>query len=219
MPVITISRQYGSGGDEIADQLCKALNYRFFDKNVMAEIASEMVRTQEGDFDLSEDNYRAMNFLDRILASPGFYATELNKTGRYDPPLLRQEIQRLDEDQLVGITRHSVEEAYRQDNFVILGRGGQVILKDKPAVLHVRIEAPLSARVERICQVKKINRQEAEDFILQRDRAARSFLKRFFGVDWDDPLLYHMVVNTGKISLEGATTMIQTVLRVMPAGA
>jgi len=219
MPVITISRQYGSGGDEIADQLCKALNYRFFDKNVMAEIASEMVRTQEGDFDLSEDNYRAMNFLDRILASPGLYATELNKTGRYDPPLLRQEIQRLDEDQLVGITRHSVEEAYRQDNFVILGRGGQVILKDKPAVLHVRIEAPLSARVERICQVKKINRQEAEDFILQRDRAARSFLKRFFGVDWDDPLLYHMVVNTGKISLEGATTMIQTVLRVMPAGA
>jgi len=219
MPVITISRQYGSGGDEIADQLCKALNYRFFDKNVMAEIASEMVRTQEGDFDLSEDNYRAMNFLDRILASPGLYATELNKTWRYDPPLLRQEIQRLDEDQLVGITRHSVEEAYRQDNFVILGRGGQVILKDKPAVLHVRIEAPLSARVERICQVKKINRQEAEDFILQRDRAARSFLKRFFGVDWDDPLLYHMVVNTGKISLEGATTMIQTVLRVMPAGA
>jgi CMP/dCMP kinase len=218
MAIITISRQYGSGGDEIAARLCEVLGYRYFDKSVMAQIASEIANKEGVDFDLSEDNYRSMSYLDRLLGTPGLYATELNKSWRRDPPRIQQDILHLDEDQLIGVTRRSIEEVYCLDNFVILGRGGQIILKDKPAVLHVRVEAPMSARVERVCQKEHLERLDAEDRILQRDRAARSYLKRFFGVDWEDPLLYHMVINTGKISLEGASAFIQTILRILPAG-
>jgi hypothetical protein len=70
MAVITISRPYGSGGDEIATRVCELLGYRLFDKRMMAWEASQMGLTKDEIVDFSEDNYKVQGFLERLLRGP-----------------------------------------------------------------------------------------------------------------------------------------------------
>ncbi len=67
MPVITISRQYGSGGKDIAARVCEILGYSYFDKNLMARVASEVGLSEDEVLDLSEDNYKMRSFLERMF--------------------------------------------------------------------------------------------------------------------------------------------------------
>ena len=69
MTVITISRQYGSGGDEVALRVCEMLEYRYFDKMLMRQVASEVGFSAGEIVDFSEDNYKVRSFLDRLFGS------------------------------------------------------------------------------------------------------------------------------------------------------
>ena len=83
---------------------------------------------------------------------------------------------------------------------VILGRGGQAILQDMPDVFHVRIVAPMDVRLRRIQAEKKgFTAEAAREWAVEQDRKTAEYLKRYFGIRWDDPMLYHMLLNTGKI--------------------
>lgn len=84
------------------------------------------------------------------------------------------------------------------------------MLKGRPDVLHVRIEAPMEDRVQRAKLQLKLEkkmaldtldtRRAAQDLIEQRDAARADYLKTFYGSNWSDPLHYHLVINTGKLS-------------------
>ena len=215
MAVITISRQYGSGADDIAAQVCDKLGYRYFDKRVMAGIASEFGLPESGIVDFSEDQYKARGFLDRfrgprVVAQTRTWREDLS--GRRVP-----EVEQLDEEQAIRMVRSAIQSASQEDNIVILGRGSQAILRDKPGVLHVRIEAPPDDRVKRIREQENVSEQEAGRIVAARDKAAADYLKRFYEIDWSNSLLYHLVINTGRMEIDAAVPLIVNALSYLSA--
>src|SRR5947209_7554007 len=141
MAIITISRQYGSRGDEIAARVCELLGYRYFDKTLMAEMASELGLSSEEIVDFSEAEHRVEGFLERLFRGPR--STSRNRTRKEDAP----KVKTLDEAGSIALVRAAVTAAYHVGNIVIVGRGSQVILKDRPGMLSIRVEAPLDTRI------------------------------------------------------------------------
>ena len=206
MAVITVSRQYGSGGDEIAARACELLGYRYFDKRMMAEVASEMGLPSKEVVDSQEDRHELLSFFDRVFGhkvTEAWVTTDPATGGR------TVDVGELDSKRYVALARDLIHAACGQDNVVIMGRGGQVILQGQPGVLHVRLEAPFEERVRRVSEQQRFaNPAAARDFVAGRDRAGADYIRTYYGADWNDLALYHLVLNTGLWDLETAAKII-----------
>ncbi len=101
-----------------------------------------------------------------------------------------------------------VHELAERGNVVIVGRGSQIILKDRPGVLHVRVIAPLELRIERIMQEKGIALDAAQAQIEASDRSRKRYLNRFYKTQWEDPTLYDVILNTARISIDSAAELL-----------
>ncbi|RPJ48846.1 MAG: cytidylate kinase-like family protein [Chloroflexi bacterium] len=222
MAIITISRQYGSGGDEIAEQVCELLGYQYFDKRMIARATADAGLSEQEIVDYSEENHKVRSFLDRLFGRQAVVAQ--TRVWREDATGVRSaEDIKLSEETALSLVQKAVRSAYKVGNMVIVGRGGQVILKEGPDVLHVRIEAPLEERIQRVKeQIRATHklfhadielRREAQDLIIERDAASADYLHRFYHVDWADPLLYHLIINTGKLSTGKAIEVIAQIAR------
>ncbi len=217
MSVITISRQYGSGGDEIASRLSVVLGYQSFDKRQIVQAARDAGLSEQETVDYSEDSYQVQGFLDRLLGRPRTVSR-----GRFwreaAAGIRTTEEYKLSDDTAVALVQKAVMSACQMGDFIIVGRGGQVILKDQPGAFHLRIEGPIEERIQRVKEQLKASGQEyypdvdarraAQDLILEKDMASRDYIQRFYHVEWDDPLLYHIVLNTGKLSIEEAARLV-----------
>jgi CMP/dCMP kinase len=236
MAVITISRQYASGGDEIADRVCQVLGYRHFDRRQIARAALNAGFSNQ-DMGLysnySEENYQYKKFVDFLIQHAGPHG----KTGKTNPFQATQleatlpEEQHFNEASALTLVQTAIKTACQTGNFVIVGRGGQAILKGAPGVLHLRIEAPLERRIHRVQDLLKEEQQayypgkeirrSAKDLVAERDKSSADYIRHFYGVDWSDPYLYHAVFNMGKFnSLEDAAQVIIQMVQVLfPAGS
>ncbi len=217
MAVITISGQYGSGDDEIAAKVCEILGYRYFDKSLVCQMAAEMGLVESDIVDFSEDNYKMQGFIGRFFTWQSPYTVAQAKTWQEDITGVKvRRVINLDEAHSTSLVQNAVKAAYKHDDFVIVGRGGQAILKERPGVLHVRIGAPLSLRVQRLHARANISLAGAKDKVLKRDRTAADYLKRFHDVDWTDSMLYDLVINTGKLSIDAAAQLIVRAVSYLP---
>jgi CMP/dCMP kinase len=211
MAVITISRQYGSEGDEIAANVCQILGYQSFNKQLMMKVASEVGLTEGEVVDFTEDQHRVRSFLDRLLGTPPLLMTQSHTWS---------EVKVIDEAESIPLVQSIIRAAYKHGNIVIVGRGGQAVLRSDPGVLHVRIEAPLETRINRVQLREDLSYDLARDVVVQRDRAAADYLKRFYNVDWADSLLYHLILNTGRWGIESASYLIvNAVNQLQPVAA
>ncbi len=222
MAVITISREYGSGGDQVAARLCEVLGYRSFGKAQIALAAEETNISKLNVVDYTEDNHQVQNFLDRLM---GRTASSVQTIAWSENPSIASQPKRADvrEDAVISLLKRAVKAALNADNFVIVGRGGQVLLKDIPGVLHVRIIAPVDTRARFVAQQMKLEQnnsqtdeellRKANDAIANRDNASADFIRRYFHADWGDPKLYHMALNLGMVSQEQATQIIIAAVR------
>jgi cytidylate kinase len=217
MAAITISRQFGSGGDEIADHICQSLGYRHFDKRLIVRAAAEAGFSEQEGLDFSEENYKVKNFIERLSARSRPVARVRVWKESTTGVRVAEEMQ-LSEEHALILVQKAVDAAYQNGNVVMIGRGGQILLKGRPDVLHVRIEAPMEDRIQRVKLQLKLEkkmaldtldtRRAAQDLIAGRDAASADYLKRFYGVDWSDPLHYHLVINSGKLSLVLAAQVV-----------
>lgn len=217
MAVITISRQFGSGGDEIAQAICKNTGFNLFDKHLFARAAFEFGLADQEFVDYCEDSYRMKNFFERLFRPDRPVAQVRIWKETPDGVRTIEEIQ-LNEDHALACVRKAVQIAYESGNYVIVGRGGQALLKDKPGVLHVRVEAPMEDRLMRVRHTPPISERVFSDaaeerrvtlkFIESNDAASASYLKRFYSIDWADLQHYHLVVNTSKLSIEAAAKLV-----------
>lgn len=235
MAVITVSRQIGSGGDEIAHQLCKVLEYQFFEKRLMNKVAVEMGWLEQEVIDFSEDSYETKGILERLFPPGGpmmawqpggTWQGAFAETSFITAPNVEAEttgvgtwaedttgawkkvVERIGETDSVDIVKNLILAASKQTNMVIVGRGGQVVLQEAPEALHVRIIAPLETRIRQIQQAANLGHSDAKKFVEHRDRAAAEYLHRFYDADISDPDLYHLIVNTGKWETSKAVNLI-----------
>lgn len=222
MAIVTISRQFGSGGDAVAIRLCEVLGYNSFGKEQILEAAKETTLGKYNAIDYSEDNHEVQTFLERLF---GRTATVVQKIAWSENPSIAERPEHVDahDTAVLSLTKRAIQASVRTGNLVIVGRGGQVLLKDTPGVLHVRIESPVDMRIERVKQglikegqaaqsASKLQ-QEAADIVAERDTASEDYIKRYFNVDWHDPQLYHLMLNLGKLSADQAVQIIVTAVR------
>lgn len=218
MAVITISRQYNSGGDEIASKVCEMLGYRYFDKRLMAQVATEVGLSPTEIVDFSEDDYQVRGFLERLFGwGRGSRRVAHVGTWTEDAGGTRvKEMMDLDETRTITFVQSTIQAAYRHGNVVIVGRGGQAILKGLPGVLHVQIQAPLELQSQRILEWENVSLAEARAIALNHDRATADYLKRFYNINWLDPHLYDLVINTHRLNIEAAAHLIVKAVSYLP---
>ena len=228
MAVITISRQYASGGNEIALRVCERLGYRIFDKRLMVRAAAVLGLSEQEIFDFAETSYKAKSFLERVFG--GSQDVAQVRLWKEDASGTRsvQELA-LSESAALQLVQFAIRDAYQVGNVVIVGRGGQALLADEPDVLHVRVVAPEEERIQRVKEELRQARQaykadievrrDAQDRIAMRDAASAEYLSRFYNIRWDDPQHYHMVLNTGKLDVEEAADLILLAVEHLPERA
>jgi cytidylate kinase len=213
MAVITISRQYASNGNDIAEKICELTGYHLFDRHIIAEAAAEAGLSNAEIVDFSEHNYKVKGFFERL-----FRGGHLRIWTEEDDGARTSELIQLSEENALSLVKNAILYAYQRGNTVIVGRAGQAILQEKPDVLHVRVETPIEERIKRVRHHPKLvkrdfigpleARRAALDIIEESDDASADYLWRFYGLRWSDPMLYHILINTGKFRVNQAARLI-----------
>ncbi len=149
MAVITVSREVASGGDEIAHRVCDMLGYRYFDKALMVQVAREQGIAETEVVDFSEDSYQVRGVIAALLrrSAPVATATVRVTTTRGEDAFVTQV---LDEEMAAEFVAATIHGLRTHGNVVVVGRGGQAILRNQPGVLHVRMVARREDRVARL---------------------------------------------------------------------
>jgi len=193
MTTITVTRDHGCNGHEIATRVGEILGYQFFDGPFLRQVASEVGLSREEAVDFTEEDHKVKTFLERLIA---FNPAEM-RISPSSAKELKLDVPRFDDADSVQLVKAIVHFAYEHSNVVIVGRGAQVILRNQPNVLHVRIIAPRETRLKNVQESEKLSPGAARQYLEGKDKAARDYLARFFNTQWDDPDLYHLTINTG----------------------
>jgi cytidylate kinase len=203
MAVITISRQFGAAGRSLGMALAKRLNHEFFDETLLRMIAQNVKSSVENVADF-EKHEKTLN-LSRIISgsiSPAFIERLMDDKKGY-----------LDEDVYIESLYKAMEELYAKDNVTILGRGGQFILKGRERAYHILLIARLEDRIQFICENYMMSADAARDFVLREDKRRAQFYKRLGKENYEDPRLYHVVINMSKVGLKKAEDMVVDLVR------
>ncbi len=206
MGVITISRELGSEGDTIANLLCERLGYCRVDKAMLLEIARG-----------AGVNVEAILATERDLSrKPRLISTDLTSLYRKQPSAFG-ESSGLDEQTYMRVLRETMERFAAQGNAVIVGRGGQIILRDWPGALHVHLYAPLEVRVRRIMERFSISEEAAKQRIDRADEEKRHYFRIMHqNANWKSLQYYHLAIDTGRIDAELATELIARAAQANP---
>jgi len=184
MAVITISRQHGSAGDYIANLVATMLSYKLVTKQ---SIIMEAQRR-------------------------GIMESEIAKEiGEGKPQILERFIKH--KSRAIYSIRSIIRESAIEGNVVILGRGGNMELRDRTDVINIRIIASFETRITRVMQEEKLDRTQAIKLLKKSDKDQYEYVKHFFLVDLTDPQLYDIVINTSKIPPDAASRMIVQMVR------
>lgn len=196
MAIVTISRELGTGGTEIAEAVARAFNGVCVDKEVLAEMARHAGVTVEV---MAHEE-------ERLLAKPMFVSDEMRALSSAQ----RKPQGAMTEAAFVQQLTEVIKELAERDNIVFIGRGAQIILKDHPTALHVHLYASANLRAARLHQRGSAkNLVEAERKVKQADEQRREWFRHFFaGADWKRPHHYHLMIDTGRIPYAVATALI-----------
>ena len=203
MTVITISRELGSEGDKIADLLCQELGYCRVDKDMLLQIARE-----------AGVNVEAVLAKEKaVLSKPRLISSDMTSLYSKDPSAFQKK-STLDDPTYTRVVHETMEDFARQGNGVIIGRGGQMILREWPGALHVHLYAPLEVRAQRLMQRFSISEAEARWRLTAADEEKRQFIRAMHNnASWKDLKYYHLAINTGAISPEAAAQVIMLAAR------
>ena len=185
MSVITISREFGSLGDDIARGVAQTLGYHFVDKQFFGTILGQ---------------YGYVEFDKEYQTLPGFWE-------RFDA---QKEKHR---EVTVTMLNRVIQVVAYHGNVVILGRSGFEVLGGFADVFHVRLQAPRPVRIRRVMEQQGLAYDEAESVVKENDKVRLAFVEEFYKVPWDSIHAFDLVINTGKISPNLATEWIVRAVR------
>jgi len=182
--IITIEREYGCGGSEIAQLLAQRLGWKLWDQLLTEEIA-KLANCSRAEVEVREERTDPLYY--RLFKS--------FLRGSYEGSINAPKLNLVDSESIVRITRRVVEHAAKRGDCVILGRGSQHFLKDRPDTLRVFLYAPAEDKVRRLLARGK-SEEEAERLVDTIDRERADFIQKYFNVEWPDRPIYHAMINT-----------------------
>jgi cytidylate kinase len=201
--IITIEREYGCGGSDIAQLVAKHLGWKLWDQSLTEEIA-RLARCPRAVVEDREE--RADPLYYRLLKS--------FLRGSYEGSINAPKLNLVDSETILTITRRVMEHAAKRGNVVIVGRGSQQFLKDRSDTLRVFLYAPRESKIRRLVTRGKVEK-EAEELIDTVDDERADFIKKYFNVEWPDRAIYHAMINTSC----GDETTMRMILNFMDAYA
>ena len=219
MPVITMSGNLASGAREVGQAVAQELGIDFVDQQLMVQ-ASQRCGVSVGT--VAEHDERRGSFRERLAglirtvlersaasgADPLTGATGLEAIlSRTYADMAVEEPQLSDSLYLETMTI-LIRELAARGEVVILGRGSQMLLTDMPLALHVLCVAPRKLRANRLAERDEIGMEAAMRRTAESDRARCAFYKKFWHVEVEDPKLYDLTIDTGRLSYEIATQLI-----------
>jgi cytidylate kinase len=228
MTVITFSRQFGSHGEEIAAQIAQALGLRLIDAETINQAAHRAgvprvalaELEHEGQRGLANQVLKALRTMPLLRSSAsssesvagereptyrGFTSVTFPFTGLFSPTVPPISASLEGYVRMVGMVIRGLA---HEGNVLILGRGGQALLKTHPGALHVQTVAPFGYRVEEIMARHSLSKRDAQNRVRASDRARFDYLRRYHDADWLDPTLYHLVLNAERLPIATATDLI-----------
>jgi cytidylate kinase len=191
MAIVTIAHETGSGGPEIGIELAKRLGWRYVDREMLSEAAQ---RYGVGEDKLTELDEKKPSLFERFDVETRQYIT---------------------------VIQSGILDAAEQDNVVINSRGGQMLLRGISHALRVFVIAPFELRVKRVMKKMAGQAQEGVDvrttveMVRHSDREKHGRTRYLYDVDWGDPALYDLVLNTEKLTVDAAVEVIAGLVRTL----
>ncbi len=229
MPVITISNQFGAGGPEAGKELAQRLGIDYLDKEVIHRVALEINVPDEEVAEFEAEHHSKF----RSFFSTIFDLDALKKKAKVREEELAQS-QYDDRDQIpfhYHVDGWIDSEIYKQmivkvmsalgqrRGVVVVGRGGQCVLRDNPRTLHVRFVADFEDRAAWTAKRRGMSLEAARDFVHKVDNRSQDYLRFYFDTDPDQPALYSVVLNTSRIPLERCVEIVEGLARSLAESA
>jgi len=223
MVAITVSREFGSGGTRIARDVADRLSARLLDREIIEmgfQLAgipvteSPQAPSQKPMLQEKEVPGLAQRIVDAIT---GPIAAGLQPWPRYsvpEPEAVGEEDSLLrgllpSDEAYVSLLRVVFDETLKeQGSVVITGRGGQCILSDHTDAFHVHVTATLPDRIRSVAELRDIDELQAADLVHRYDEERARYIRRYFSADWLNPSLYHMTLNTSRLTHDQAVQLV-----------
>ena len=187
--VITIARQYGSGGRTVGKMLAERLGISFYDKQII-QMASDESGIDVKLFGKVEAGDKVKTSL---FGSKDFISDE----------------------NLFNYQAKVVNDLAEKESYVIVGRCVNYVFKDRPNTLRVFIHAPWEFRVEQASEKISGSREDVEKFLLKDDKRKQDYYHKFAGGVWNDATNYDLCLNSGKLGFEKCVDAIEAQLKIM----
>ncbi len=202
MAVITISRQFGAGGRTLGKMVSDSLGYTFIDNEliqmvaIQAKVSTNWVESLEkdagGKLQRFVTSLVSRSLVDRILSGERGY---------------------IDEEIYVDMLQKIITGIADEDNVVIIGRGGQYILKDRPNVFHLLLVSDFEDRITFMEKHYDLSRKHAQQAVSLDDKRRINLYRKFGREDYEKPDIYHMVLNMTQLDLETAKNLVVTLVK------
>jgi len=232
MPVVTMTGNIASGAREAGQAAARLLGIDFVDQQLMVQAAQRCGVTigAVAEHDERRGGFRerlagllrtflersAVSGVDPLTGSAGLEAI-LSRT--YADMALEHEEPELSDQLYLKTMTVIIQELAARGDIVILGRGGQMILRDMPEALHVLCIAPKKLRAYRLAERQSIGLDEALRLTVESDRARAAYYRKFWKVELEDPKLYDLTIDTSRLSFEVAADLVATAARAKSASA
>jgi cytidylate kinase len=206
--VVTLAALYGAGGSVIGPRVAERLGVPFLDRAIPSSVAKR-AGLPEGAVAEADDEPRSR--WDRVLDALGRAAPPTGASGQEE---------RLD---LESRKLHTEIERFLADasrsGGVVLGRGGAVVLASVPGALHVYLGGNRGRRIERVMDLHKIGRATAARRVDAHDRARRDYVRSAYGIDGDNPALYHLMIDAISLGVDVCVDLIVAASESLTRGA
>jgi cytidylate kinase len=197
--IVTVEREYGCGGGEIAQRLADLLGWKLWDHLLTEEIA-RLANCSQAAVEQREERTDPLYY--RLFKS--------FLRGSYEGSINAPKLNLLDSETILKMTQRVVLHAASKGESVIVGRGSQLFLKDRADTFRVFLYASREHKIRRLLSRGK-SEKDAEGLVDTVDRERAGFIEKYFRVAWPDRAVYHVMINTAV----GDETVAQTILNFM----
>ncbi len=200
--VVTIARQVGSGGEDVARIVAERLGYRLLDYRIVQEAAIEAGVSPE----TIAEAERRPSFFARIIEA--LARTPAAGAAQWGEPVNIGATPILTSADYRQLVQQVVENFAAEGRVVFLGHGAQFMLRDRPGVFRVLIAGSEEPRVRRLMRLATCSEAEARDIVTRSDRERIAYFREYFGASWLDPASYDLTVNTDRLEPAEAARLV-----------
>jgi cytidylate kinase len=198
MPVITISRMYGSGGSEVAQRVSAALGWSLLDNDIVDAIAERSGLTRA---EVSAQDERVPSLVERLASALSLGSPEIL------PPVPTGPVETT-EERIIAVTQRVIEEAVQAGPAVFVGRGAQCLLAEREDTLHVFCYAPRAALRKYAMDTFKVGQDEADKMVAEQNKQREQYVRRHWNRNWLAHENYHLCLNTAWLGLDEAAALV-----------